>query len=321
MTKSDSLSLSEARIGRPLRVAGPSTRRGERLVPGRVEDDPDRRPAVDDQPDRDAEDRDAVGVVDGAVERVDDPDPATPRGGRLARHRRDARRSPRPGSRRPGSAPGSRRGSAPRTGGRPRSRRPGRSCSRSARAARSGPSGRPRRSRASSSGEGELGGVRQPAGVGRSRRVTVREHSTSSGSDRRPEHGHVLAERERLAGVDLGLRMNAPGLPVRSAGSVTRQVVWPVLLPWFVTVSVSASPPSSATARRDGRLERPDAGERELGGDGQDDDEEDDPDDRDAVDLRARHVAQPERVAALAQPDVDRHRARRSGRRHGSARA
>ena len=62
-------------------------RRGERLVPGRVEDDPDRRPAVDDQPDRDAEDRDAVGVVHGAVERVDDPDPATPRGGRLARHR------------------------------------------------------------------------------------------------------------------------------------------------------------------------------------------------------------------------------------------
>ena len=62
-------------------------RGGERLVPGRVEDDPDRRPPVDDQPDRDAEERDAVGVVDRAVERVDDPDPATPRGGRLARHR------------------------------------------------------------------------------------------------------------------------------------------------------------------------------------------------------------------------------------------
>ena len=61
--------------------------RGEHLVPGRVEDDPDGRHAIDDQPDRDAEDRQAVGVVDGPVERIDDPDPATPRGGRLARLR------------------------------------------------------------------------------------------------------------------------------------------------------------------------------------------------------------------------------------------
>ena len=75
------------RIGRPLSVAGPSAVAANDLVPGRVEDDPDGRRAVDDQPDRDAEDRDAVGVVHGAVERIDDPDPATPRGGRLARDR------------------------------------------------------------------------------------------------------------------------------------------------------------------------------------------------------------------------------------------
>ena len=61
--------------------------RGEHLVPCRVEDDPDGRHAIDDQPDRDAEDRQAVGVVHGPVERIDDPDPATPRGGRLARLR------------------------------------------------------------------------------------------------------------------------------------------------------------------------------------------------------------------------------------------
>ena len=50
--------------------------RRERLVAGRVVDDADDRPAVDDQPDRDAEQRDAVGVVHRAVERVDDPGPA-----------------------------------------------------------------------------------------------------------------------------------------------------------------------------------------------------------------------------------------------------
>ena len=44
------------------------------------------------------------------------------------------------------------------------------------------------------------------------------------------------------------------------------------------------------------------------------------PRDHGPVDLRGGHVAQPERVAALAQPDVDRDRARRSGRRGGSAR-
>ena len=38
------------------------------------------------------------------------------------------------------------------------------------------------------------------------------------------------------------------------------------------------------------------------------------------MDLRARAVLQAERVAALAQADVERRRARRSGRRHGSAR-
>ena len=88
MTKSVSLSLSEAWIGRPLSVAGPvavaanvSSRVGSRMTPTVG------RPSTT-SADRDAEERDAVGVVDGAVERVDDPDPAAPRGGRLARLRR-----------------------------------------------------------------------------------------------------------------------------------------------------------------------------------------------------------------------------------------
>ena len=88
MTKSDSCSLSEAVTAwlpaeRP--TAGrPVDRRRERLVAGRVEDDADGRRAVDDEADRDAEERDAVGVVHGAVERVDDPDPAATGGRRLA---------------------------------------------------------------------------------------------------------------------------------------------------------------------------------------------------------------------------------------------
>ena len=61
------------------------------------------------EPDRDAEERDAVRVVDRAVDRIDDPDPAAARRGRLAGRRSRARRIPRRGSRRPGSAPGSRR--------------------------------------------------------------------------------------------------------------------------------------------------------------------------------------------------------------------
>ena len=85
MTKSESLSLSDAWIGRPSRVAGPPVDGREGLGAGRVVDDADDRPAVDDQADRHAEERDAVRVVHGAVERVDDPDPAAARGGRLAR--------------------------------------------------------------------------------------------------------------------------------------------------------------------------------------------------------------------------------------------
>ena len=50
----------------------------ERLAADGIQDDPDRRDAVDDEPDRDAEDRDAVRVVDRAVERVHDPHPAAP---------------------------------------------------------------------------------------------------------------------------------------------------------------------------------------------------------------------------------------------------
>ncbi len=66
----------------------PGHGRRERLVTRRVEDDADRRHRIDHQTDRDAEDRDAVGVVDGAVQRIDDPDPAASRRGRLARLRR-----------------------------------------------------------------------------------------------------------------------------------------------------------------------------------------------------------------------------------------
>ena len=87
MTKSESLSLSEAWIGRPSRIAGPSAVAANDSSRVGSTDDTDDRPAVDHQPDRDAEERDAVGVVHRAVERVDDPHPATPRGGRLARDR------------------------------------------------------------------------------------------------------------------------------------------------------------------------------------------------------------------------------------------
>ena len=72
----------------------PVVGRGERLAPDRVVDDPDDRAAGLDQRDRDAEERDAVGVVDRAVERVDDPGAADRRPSARARHRR-ARRSPR----------------------------------------------------------------------------------------------------------------------------------------------------------------------------------------------------------------------------------
>ena len=61
---------------RPFERRRPVGRGGEGLAPDRVVDDADDRPAVDDERDRDAEERDAVGVVDGAVERVDDPGPA-----------------------------------------------------------------------------------------------------------------------------------------------------------------------------------------------------------------------------------------------------
>ena len=92
-TKSETLSLSDAVmawLGDP-RVRGQQRRAvgggRERLAARRVVDDADRRPAIDDEPDRHAEERDAVGVVHRAVERVDDPHPAASRGRRLARHR------------------------------------------------------------------------------------------------------------------------------------------------------------------------------------------------------------------------------------------
>ena len=198
MTKSDSFSLSEARTGRPARVAGPSTVAANVSCRGRVVDDPDRRPAVDDQPDRDAEERDAVGVVDRAVERVDDPDPATAGGGRLARHRlmlagllgedrvvREAR---------PDGVEDERLGQVVGLG----HDVPGAlvvdlleplvvvhedSPARAARAI----------AKASSA-------AYAPAGVGRH----GPEQSTSRGADRRPELGHGLAERHGLAALDLG---------------------------------------------------------------------------------------------------------------------
>ena len=64
-----------------------------------------------------------------------------------------------------------------------------------------------------------------------------------------PEFGHVLGEVDRLPGSIRGLSMSAPGLPVRSAGSVIRHVVWPWLVPSLVTVSVIASPAPSARPR------------------------------------------------------------------------
>ena len=52
----------------------------EELVAKGVEDDPEARLATDDEGDADGEEGQAIGVVDGAVERVDDPHPV----GRLA---------------------------------------------------------------------------------------------------------------------------------------------------------------------------------------------------------------------------------------------
>ena len=323
MTKSDSLLLVArhgpgARRGSPARrrvAANVSCRVGSRMTPtaGR---------AIDDEPDRDAEHGDAVGVVDRAVERVDDPDPATPRGGRLARHRRDARRSPRPGSRRPGSAPGSRRGSAPRTGGPPRSRRPGRSCSRSARAARSGPSARSPARSASSSREAPAS-VRGRAPRPGSPRHGRTEHVDLERPDRRSELGHVLRERHGLPPSIFGLRMNAArvagpvgrvGRPGRSSG--------PALVPLLVTVRVTASPaavgdggrrPSPRTARRPASAS--------LAATARMTTNRTTPPIAMPWTCELDDVAQAERVAALAQPDVERRPGRRTGRTRGSARA
>ena len=52
---------------------------------------------------------------------------------------------------------------------------------------------------------------------------------------------------------------------------------------------------------------------------GQADDGDDDADEDRAVDLRCRGIAEAERVAALAQSDIERRRAPRSGRSRGSA--
>ena len=51
--------------------------RGEQLVAERVEHDAEHRPAIDREADADREEGQAVGVVHGAIERVDDPQPST----------------------------------------------------------------------------------------------------------------------------------------------------------------------------------------------------------------------------------------------------
>ena len=85
ITKSDSLSLSDAWIGCPSRVAGPSAVAPNHSLRVGSTTTPTDGAAVDDQADRHAEDRDPVRIVHGAVEGVDDPDPAAARRGRLAR--------------------------------------------------------------------------------------------------------------------------------------------------------------------------------------------------------------------------------------------
>ena len=204
MTKSDSLSLSDAvtawldeptvdvSVARPLAVAANvSDRVGSWMTPTVG-------PAVDDERDRYAEERDAVRVVHRAVERVDDPHPTAARGRRLAgdgmvlpallgqdRVGRDRRL-------------GWRRGSGPRRGDRPRSPRRGRSCSRCARAVRSGPSGSRRpgpRARRRRRG--------RPPDADRPSRASGTRRSSSDGTA--TELGHDRRERAGLA------RTDAPG--------------------------------------------------------------------------------------------------------------
>ena len=149
------------------------------------------------------------------------------------------------------------------------------------------------------------------------------EHSSVQRADRRPEHGHVLAERARLA----ARRSRAEDertrrLPVRSAGSVTlaRRLARAAALVRDGQRE-RQSPRLSATARatrpRTGRC-RPGRTRATIA---RTTNAEKHPDDRDAVDLRRRHVAETERVAPLAQPDVDRHGRAAAGAADGSARA
>ena len=131
-------------------------------------------------------------------------------------------------------------------------------------------------------------------------------HSTSSGRRVDPRSLTVWVKVTVSPASTVGLSMKPPIPLLRLVGSVTWQVVWPALLPLFVTVSVIARPAPSGTTFVDGRLERSDPGEHEPPDHGEDDDERHDPGDGDAVDLRRRHVAQAERVAALTQPDIER---------------
>ncbi len=238
ITKSDSLSLTDAWIGPPVEDRRAVGRRAERLVAGRIDDHPDRRHAVGDEPDRDAEDRDPVGVVHRPVERVDDPDAAAARRRCLTGDR--AVLAGLLGEDRVARVPvvDRARRSAPRTGDRPRSRRRGRSCSRSARAARSGPSGRrrpgrpgPWRTRAR---------PRQP--------VTACCIPPSAGRTADPSSSTCRVNVTVWPGEIGGLRIRAPRPPLRSAGSWTRQVVWPAPVPVLVTWSVIASPLPSGVA-------------------------------------------------------------------------
>ena len=91
----------------------------------RVEHDSEDRPPVDDEADADREERQAVRVVHGAVERVDDPQPAAraapcPRSGRTRRARTACGRTPPRGTHRRGTSAAIVSMIAASLGGRPR---------------------------------------------------------------------------------------------------------------------------------------------------------------------------------------------------------
>ncbi len=77
-------------------------------------------------------------------------------------------------------------------------------------------------------------------------------HSTASGRTAVPMLGTCFVNVTVSPAAIDGLRTYAPRLPVRSAGSLTVQVVWPLLVPRFVTRQGHRQP-----GRRPGRRRRP----------------------------------------------------------------